>query len=306
MPVFGRTLNLFQAAGFEGLKAVEWNKSMYAVGGYNGTIYSGATFRSPDGQNIEIPNPHGNASSITGRAHHGMVAHNNRIFVTGGYNASGALNDCWMYDGKWTRVCENIGGARYAHLMWSFDNRLYIAGGESAASTYYDDVWASYDGVTWRKVLDNSPTLTRSFSAGCVWDNKMWFVGGYLAAALRDVWCSVNGFTWEQQLTANDLPALCGHTVTVFDNKMVLIGGCSGWAQRSWTGVTSPSGLYYSENGSQWIRGADDLEFTRTSHAAFAFTDKQRLVVSCGTNGTVRYADIWQSIGCEMFGRKDI
>jgi hypothetical protein len=85
---------------------------------------------------------------------------------------------------------------------------------------------------------------------------------------------------------------------------MVLITGATGFDQRSVSGVITPSQLWYSEDGTHWVRGADDLEFTRANHAAFAFTEKHRLIVTCGIDAAaVRYADIWQTRGEEFLNR---
>jgi len=303
MPVFQRTVNFFTLAGMEGVQALEWNKRMYFVGGFNGTLYFGGTISSPNGQDIFMENAHNDASSLTGRAYHRMVVHDNRLFVTGGFDGTNALNDCWMYDGKWTRVAADIGGARYGHLMWAYDGRLFIAGG-SNGTVLLTDIWVSYDGTTWRELVANHPLLTREMSAGCVYDNRMWFTGGLDAiAAQRDVYSSVNGMDWVRHAAPPDFPACCCHTLTVFNNKMVLIAGATGFSQRSVTGVFSPSQLWYSEDGTHWVRGADDLEFSRANHCAFAYTEQQRLVVSSGTDGVTRYSDIWQTIGEEFLNR---
>ena len=303
MPVFERSVNFFAVLGFEGVQACEWNKQMYAVGGYNGTLYSGATFRSPNGQEVYTESTHNDASALSGRAFHRMVVHENRLFVTGGYGASGALNDCWMYDGKWTRVSTDIGGARYGHVMWAYDGRLYISGGTDGTNTL-SDVWASYDGTNWRRLIAANNTLSRSFAAGCVFDNKMYLTGGFNGtAAIRDVWTSVNGINWETQAIPPGFPATCGHTLTSFDNKMVLLSGGTSFSTRNFTGIFNPSQLWYSENGTLWVLGSDDLEFSRVNAAAFAFTEQQRLVVTCGYDGTNRYADIWQTRGVEFLDR---
>lgn len=305
MPVFERTVNFFAAAGFEGAQAVDFNKRMYFVGGFNGTIYSGATIYSPNGQEVFIANAHNAATSLSGRAFHRMVIHDNRLFVTGGYDGTNALNDCWMYDGsQWTRVATNIGGARYAHLMWAYDNRLFIAGGTNGTNTL-SDIWCSFDGTNWTRIVAAHPLLSRSFSAGCVYDNKMWFTGGFDGtAAIRDVYSSVDGRNWTRHAAPPDFPACCSHTLTSFNNKMVLITGGTGITTRSTTGIFNPSQLWYSENGTEWVRGADDLEFSRANAAAFAYTEQQRLIVTCGIDsGSTRYADIWQTIGEEFLNR---
>lgn len=303
MPVFERTVNFFAAAGMDGGQALEWNRRMYFVGGFNGTIYNGGTFCSPNGQDVFIANAHNDASSLSGRAFHRMVVHENRLFVTGGFDGTNALNDCWMYDGKWTRIATNIGGARYGHLMWSFDGRLFVSGGTDG-SNVLSDVWTSYDGTIWRRLIAANTTLGRFMSAGCVYDKRMYFTGGTNGtAALQDVYSSVNGMDWVRHAAPPDFPACCCHTLTSWNNKMVLITGATGFDQRSVSGVFAPSQLWYSEDGTHWVRGSDDLEFSRANHAAFAYGERQRLIVTCGTDGATRYADIWQTRGEEFLNR---
>lgn len=302
MPIFERTVD-FPGGGYEGLQGCEWNKQMYFVGGFDGTDYWGITVRSPNGQEIFYENMHNDATSITGRAFHRMIVHENRLYVTGGYDGTSALNDCWVYDGKWTRVATDIGGARYGHVMWSFNGRLYISGGTDG-TTIFDDVWTSAEGSHWDRVLDDNNTLSRSFAAGCVYDNKMYLTGGYDgSAAIRDVLTTVDGYNWETQAVPPAFPATCGHTLTSFDNKLVLMSGGTSYTTRAFSGIFNPTQLWYSENGTLWVLGSDDLEFSRVNATAFAFTEQQRLIVSGGFDGTNRYRDIWQTRGVEFLDR---
>jgi hypothetical protein len=301
MPVFERTVDFFTVLGIEGIQAVEYNQNMYAFGGYNGAIYGNATYRTPNGQDVTVVNFGDDATSFTRRAHHRAVVHDGKIALVGGYNGAAALSDVWLYDNGWTRVCTNFGNTLYGHALYSYDNRLFVVGGTDG-TTEFGDCWASYDGTNWRRLVTGYSVLQRAFAGYCVYDNKMWLIGGWDGTAtISDSYCSVNGITWERQEVPADFPALCGHTVTVFDNKMVLIGGGTAYDQRTISGVGG--NLWYSFHGAEWIRGADDLEFSRAFHAAFAYTDKQRLIVTCGTDGVNRYADIWQTRGCEFLNR---
>jgi len=297
MPVFERTVT-YQVTGLEGIEGIEWNNNMYFFGGWNGTTYDGSTHFSSDGLNVVNCNQDNDATSFTRRAYHKAVVHENKIYLTGGFNGT-AFNDCWVYDGIWHKVCDNIGGARYGHAMYSFNNKLWIVGGFNNA-TLLNDCWVSSEGTHWDRVVTGYNLLSRYFSGFCVYDKRMWLIGGFDGtAAIRDCYSSVDGFTWERQSVPPDFPAVCGHTVTVFDNKMVLLGGGTAWSQRTLAGVTAK--LWYSFTGQEWINGADDLEIARGLHFAFAWTHKQRLMAGCGVDAAaVRYADLWQTRGVEF------
>jgi len=100
-----------------------------------------------------------------------LLVHNNEIFILGGKmgavdNLDGYCNDVWKSrDGlQWKRVSVKTGPhemyrddfktfpARAGAVAVSFKGKIYLVGGFRRERYYYDDVWASSDGVVWERV----------------------------------------------------------------------------------------------------------------------------------------------------------
>ena len=116
---------------------------------------------------------------------------------------------------------------------------------------FKDTLWAfsgqyglysnSIDGLNWNKVSNNPqiPFSPRTLFATCVFDNKLWMVGGvqkgkpcndiHVEAAynvLNDIWFTADGKHWQQ----GDNPPWYRrdkHKLYVFNNKVYLLGGDS-------------------------------------------------------------------------------
>ena len=84
----------------------------------------------------------------------------------------------------------------------SYNNKLWVLGGETDPSTYHRDVWSSPDGVTWTEVVDpvSNWTSGRTVLRACVHNNKMYVIVGTFAQASASqydgVFYSTDGITW--------------------------------------------------------------------------------------------------------------
>jgi hypothetical protein len=289
--------------GIAGLAACYFDKKIVIVGGFDGTNYHGFAIQSPDGVNWTATSFLGSAINPA-RAYHAMCILDNRIFISGGYNGA-ALGDVWMSnDGvQFTRCQANAFPARYGHAMFAHDERLWVVGGYTGAAIL-SDVWCSYDGVNWKRIVDNQSiilvsNIARYFMGYCTYDNRMWMAGGIgPTGVLQSVFSSVNGMDWVRGQTPADFPALHSCSLTSFNNKMVLIGGDTS-AQRG----TVSSQLWYSEHGQSWILGCPNVGFNVSNHAAVSVTEQQRLYVGGGFDGTNYSSNIWRTVGEEFLNR---
>jgi dihydrofolate reductase len=127
------------------------------------------------------------------RYNHTSVVFDNKMWVIGGYDASGRRNDVWYStDGiNWTQATANAGwSARYLHSSVVFDNKMWVMGGYDASGRR-NDVWYSTDGVTWTQATTNANWSVRWEQTSVVYDNKMWVMGGEDVSGRRnDVWYS--------------------------------------------------------------------------------------------------------------------
>lgn len=99
-----------------------------------------------------------NAAPFKGRAAPELYVHNDKLWLSGGYNPSVfrpyRANDIWSYDGSvW--VQENSSAAftgRNGHQVITHNGELYLIGGEEGYGlNWVNNVWASKDGVSWFK-----------------------------------------------------------------------------------------------------------------------------------------------------------
>lgn len=100
-----------------------------------------------------------------------IIMHNNEVYILGGEmgavdDLDGYCNDVWKSrDGlQWERVSVKTGPhemyrddfktfpARAGAVAVSFKGKIYLVGGFRRERYYYDDVWASSDGVVWERV----------------------------------------------------------------------------------------------------------------------------------------------------------
>jgi len=115
-----------------------------------------------------------------------------------------------------------------------YNNKMYIAGGLSAAGVPLNDVWSSTDGVTWTQV--STGAFKARVKASCVsYDNKIWMIGGVVAEGTCEAGMLVSkdgGITWAPVAADQDLPASfkarCNANVFVDANgNLWIIGGQS-------------------------------------------------------------------------------
>lgn len=81
-------------------------------------------------------------------------------------------------------------------LVLNFKSNMWVM-----ASNYMNKIYHSFDGSNWIPSSIIVPWQTRSNSAGIVFHEKMWIMGGLTPTSnyLNDVWSSADGITWNQE-----------------------------------------------------------------------------------------------------------
>jgi len=97
------------------------------------------------------------------------------------------------------------------------------------ASNFMNTVYHSFDGANWIPSVGYVPWQTRSFSAGIVFMDKMWLMGGLgtNGSYLNDVWSSPDGVTWTQETNSAQWSARrsFGCFTLPGKDKIFIIGG---------------------------------------------------------------------------------
>lgn len=132
------------------------------------------------------------------------AVHSNKMFYLGGEKQNGICADQWVSQNGlyWIRVSDSkLNPIKKASLI-TYDNRLWLIGGETASSTNYTIQESKTEGLTWHAIeqMDEEQLqLSDNYQprAGCSafvdTNNKVWIIGGYnitdnVMTPLKDAW----------------------------------------------------------------------------------------------------------------------
>ncbi len=205
---------------------------MWIIGGdANQHHYQNDSWNSADGKNwtrVAMDPP------WAPRVLHYTVVHRNRLWVIGGQTMPGFAKgaperfhrDIWTSDDgiRWTEVKPRepywpargmIGGAAV------HQGRIWILGGgtydtpATPSRNFFNDVWSSADGVTWKRHTEAAPWHPRQYHDVAVWDGRLWVMEGYHkdGGNRKDVWHSADGVTWTE---VPDTPWKPRHAASAF------------------------------------------------------------------------------------------
>lgn len=126
-----------------------------------------------------------------------LVMFRGELYVIGGYGEAGVLlDDVWKSSDKgrtWIEVAASAGfGVRYGHGAEMLNGELYVIGGRTASSKY-NDIWKTRDGIRWTLVSTSAPFRGRDGFGLMVYKGEFLLVGGYGDIPLTDLWHSENG-----------------------------------------------------------------------------------------------------------------
>ncbi|HEY5757715.1 MAG TPA: Ig-like domain-containing protein [Steroidobacter sp.] len=126
--------------------------------------------------------------------------------------------------------------ARSLYATATFDNRLWIAAGETEFGVYTNDVWSSTDGVTWIQATASGAFGARTNSQLIGFQGRLWLIGGGSTALSQEIWSSSDGASWTRDVAAAPFGPRTNHRVVEFNNELWLSGGgdSSGVANDVW------------------------------------------------------------------------
>jgi N-acetylneuraminic acid mutarotase len=122
-----------------------------------------------------------------------------------------------------------LNGENFAGSLTSFNGKLWmICGGGTGygSGDARKSVWSSADGITWKQEQD-FPGSERYYTDVCVWDNKLWVVGGYnyVERNIRSIWYMTAKGTWTELQTPDTYLGRHATAVGAFNNKLVIANG---------------------------------------------------------------------------------
>lgn len=161
------------------------------------------------------------------------------------------------------------------------------------ASNFMNSVYYSSDGVSWIAATNTIPWMTRSNSAGIVFNNKMWLMGGKSTGGslLNDVWSSTDGISWTRETENAQWSARrsFGCFTLPGKNKMYIVGG----ADASGNGLAD---VWSSPDGKTWTQ--EKVQAFQKGRSAFGIVTYNNAVWILGgiVSGDTRPVnEVWSS-----------
>lgn len=174
---------------------------LYLIGGAtDGKNYYQDVLHSSDGLRWNAEKPQG--TWFEKRKNLAVVSYRGKIYLGGGSildatQKGGAryLNDVWRSeDGSaWTKVSEAAPWPiRGFHDLVSYDDRIWLVGGELSSGKYATDLWSTTDGEIWRLETDQFAWPGRHACAVINFKNKVWILAGtsdsWGKTSRNDIW----------------------------------------------------------------------------------------------------------------------
>jgi leucine-zipper-like transcriptional regulator 1 len=122
---------------------------------------------------------------------------------------------------QWVRVTEHAAFTpRDTAEDAVFLGKMWLSNAYNTEGKLTRDLWNSTDGVTWTKVLDETPY--DGYSEMVVYHDKLWAIKG-------SVWNSSDGVNWTQVCAKTPFGTIGYGECVVFQDKIWQLGGASVW-----------------------------------------------------------------------------
>ncbi len=291
-PSWGATASLPGFGKRSGHQISTFNGKHWLTGGSTGatfitTLYTADTWTSTDGLIWTNASP---GTSFTARRGHQTAEFNGKLWLIGGYNSGGYLNDIWSFNGStWTQETATtaIFSARRDHRLITFNNKLWLIGGEDGS--VLADIWSSSNGTAWTQETATAafgPVFDHSLA---VFNNRLWLAGGQISAGgtlSNEVWSSADGSTWILENSPSEFTGRSNVQATSFASKLWLFGG---------EAETTNNDIWSSTTGISWAEQSSSAAFTaRTNHQIAELNNTLWLSSGQLTNAN-NANDIWSS-----------
>lgn len=292
-------------AARDGAGALAFRGRMWLLGGWNPgdrvhfpRICNSEVWSSEDGLNWSLAVKQ---APWEGRHTAGYVVRDGKMWIVGGdANQKHYQNDVWSsQDGvEWQLVNGRVPwGPRVLHHTVVHDGRILVMGGQTLPQfapevqeeIFYNDVWASRDGMQWTCVCEHAPWTPRGMIGGsAVHQGRIWVLGGGTYDTPRfsrnyysDVWSSADGVRWQRHVELAPWAPRQYHDVAVFDDRL--------WVMEGYDGHGNRNDVWYSKDGVNWYELSDTPWAPR--HAASVFVYDGALWMVAGNN---MRPDVWK------------
>lgn len=188
-----------------------FDNKMWVVGGESGIGRQQGAYYSTNGVTWSAATTDGGASGVgdtwTARSYVSLVTDGTKMYLIGGIDATGELNEVYSStDGvSWTQETADGGGgvwsARYYHSTAYYNGLLWIVGGYDG-SNVLSDVYYSSDGATWTQATASAAFGKSMQGPLVVVGDTLYMMGGVNGNAVdfgqNNIWRTTDGETWER------------------------------------------------------------------------------------------------------------
>ena len=210
-------------------------------GDYNNDLFD--VWKSTDGLNFQAV-ANNLETTVKRRIIYGTCTHNNKLYVMGGqsnlYDLDAGLSDVWESSNglSWKKIADDktFLGKNLAGCVTSFNGKIWVIGGgyyrhPDSAVKWTNQIYSSPDGAEWKRENDG-PWVGRQYADVCVWDNRLWMVGGNNGQNLAEVWYMNKDGSWVQYTPPNLFTARHASAIAVYNNKLVF--ACGDYNNECW------------------------------------------------------------------------
>jgi Kelch motif protein len=206
-------------------------------------------------------------------------------------NAAGFVLSATQLGPDWVPVNTDAPWRTRAYFGAVTNNgRMWLLGGSSGASSSYNDVWSSVDGLNWTQVVAAAPWSEREGHMTVVLHESLYVLGGYNRSNqsyVNDVWNSQGGTNWFRWTAAARWSPRWYSASVVFNDRIWVFGGFDG---------TFRNDVWYSPDGLNWIVGTTAAAWSgRQGHAAVVFNGKMWVIGGLRTPNFTPVNDVWSS-----------
>jgi len=228
----------------------------------------------------------------------GLVSFRGKLWMLGGWEAPETTSQVWVSEDEgrnWKRLPDAPWPPRHGAGWVVFDDRIWVVAGDDKS-----DVWSSPDGVNWTEEVHSAPFGNRYTPYVAVFNDRLWVMGGISwlnddgtpmypgVKAYNDVWSSTDGRQWTRVLAhAPWAPRGLIHGYAVLGDRLFIMGGgikAGIGAERGTDTVAEYHDVWYTTNGTEWVRSTDWAAWAARTHVSVASTPSYIYV----TDGSVR------------------
>lgn len=219
----------------------------------SGTVFGGATFSS-------LGTANGQALASSSFVPWGPVVDaSGNIFFYGDDGSGSIINRVWKSTDGGITFTEFIPSGlptnHPVHVVVLGATIYAISYGENGfGGPYFRSVFSSSDGVAFSTITTTAGFGQRNRPAICVFNNKLWVIGGYNGSLLNDSWHSTDGLNWTQATAAAAFSARWYLSAIAVGSSLWVMGGNDGSIKNDvWTSADGATFTQATADGGMGI-----------------------------------------------------